>query len=62
MSMYMGYHYNEPKRGNGCSLKAKGDRGSVLYFPSITKASALNIKKEMLNRGYEETDIDIEKN
>ena len=57
MSMYMGFHYTEPKRGDGYSLKAGN-----LYFPFITKASANEIKRELLNRGFGKEEIEIEKN
>jgi hypothetical protein len=54
----MGYHYKEPKRGNGFSFQVKG----VIYIGFMTKASALELKKHFKSRGYVEDEIIIEKN
>jgi len=58
MSMYMGYHYKEPKRGNGYSFQVKG----VIYIASMTKASANELKRDFKNRGYANDEILIVKN
>ena len=58
MSMYMGYHYKEPKRGNGFSFEVKG----VIYIGCMTKASALELKRDFKARGFVDDEIIIEKN
>ncbi len=55
--MMMGYHYDQPKRGGGVSLQAGN-----LYIASMTKASANEIKKELIRNGFDKEEIKIENN
>jgi hypothetical protein len=58
MAMFMGYHYKEPKRGNGYSFEVKG----VIYIWFMTKQSANQLKKDFKRRGFVDDEIIIEKN
>jgi hypothetical protein len=58
MSSYMmGYHYEMPKRGDGVRLTC-----GRLLISSMTKASANNVKKQLILDGHSKDDILIEKN
>jgi hypothetical protein len=60
--MSMGFYYTEPKKGDGYSITApKMGMGSI-YISPMTKASALEVKREMVARGIPRESIEIEKN
>jgi hypothetical protein len=61
MQMYMGYYYNEPKRGKGFRLEANFGSGSLVFDP-IIKCDAMEIRRQMLLQGYSKDDITLEKN
>jgi len=56
-SYMMGFHYDRPKRGNGVSIEWHNG-----YIGSLTKKSALNIKRELINMGTDKDLIVIEPN
>jgi hypothetical protein len=57
----MGYHYKEPKKGKGFRLEGDFGTGSLVFDP-ITKASAVEIRREMLRNGMGKENITITKN
>lgn len=52
-----GFNYDYPKRGNGFSIE--WDNGLIA---TLTKSSAMKIKRELINRGHKKDTILIEKN
>jgi len=60
-SMYMGYHYDMPKRGNGYSIQLAGG-GASLFIAEMTKKSAAEVQKQMILDGHSPEHITIEKN
>jgi hypothetical protein len=62
MNMTMGYYYESPKRGDGYSISTANGFGGRLYISPTTKASALEIKRQMIAQGIPKEEILIEKN
>jgi hypothetical protein len=56
-SCYMGYHYDRPKRGNG--QKLEWEDGVIC---SITKKSALEVKRQLIAEGVHKDNIQIRSN
>ena len=61
MAYYMGYHYDEPKRGKGFCMTADFGHGKLTFDP-ITKGYATEVRRELLRNGYTKDDIKSERN
>ena len=52
-----GFMYDYPKRGKGVSIEWENG-----LIATLTKKSALDIKRQLIDRGYAKETISIEKN